>query len=132
MRLLLVAALLCGVLGSETRVRAQSCVANYFDDELIEHHDNLCGRLAETPLSPLDEALRPTPPLHRVSSSRPVRLLPTHGGKPNHHFGRWANGHSSNLFKHLPLRLCRNRVCFHTVTASPRFYYVIALRRLLC
>ena len=133
MRLLLVAALLCGVLGSETRVKAQSCVANYFDgDELLDRHDNLCGQLAEIPLSPLDEALRPTPPSHRVASSRPVRLLPTYGGKPSHHFGRWTNGHLSNLFKHLPLRLWRNRVWFHTVAASPRFYYVIALRRLLC
>ena len=77
-------------------------------------------------------ALRPSSPSHRVASHRSVRLLPTHGGKPSKHFGRWAKDQSSHLPKCFVQLSCigHHQVCM--AVSSPRGYYVIALRRLLC
>lgn len=68
----------------------------------------------------------------RIGSSRPVRLVPTHGGKSGRMLSRLTSAsstHHSNLYS-LLFRLsdCGIRVG----AASPRFYYVIALRRILC
>ncbi|MBQ6226711.1 MAG: hypothetical protein IJJ73_10465 [Bacteroidaceae bacterium] len=68
----------------------------------------------------------------RIGSSRPVRLIPTHGGKSGRMLSRLTSASSiyhSNLYS-LLFRLsdCGIRVG----AASPRFYYVIALRRILC
>lgn len=68
----------------------------------------------------------------RIGSSRPVRLVPTHGGKSGRMLSRLtstSSTHHSNLYS-LLFRLsdCGIRVG----AASPRFYYVIALRRILC
>ena len=68
----------------------------------------------------------------RIGSSRPVRLVPTHGGKSGRMLSRLTSASSiyhSNLYS-LLFRLsdCGIRVG----AASPRFYYVIALRRILC
>jgi len=67
----------------------------------------------------------------RIGSSRPVRLVPTHGGKSGRMLSRLtseSSTHHSNLYS-LLFRLsdCGIRVG----AASPRFYYVIALRRIL-
>ena len=68
----------------------------------------------------------------RIGSSRPVRLTPTHGGKPGRVLGRWTSDnsiHLSNLYALLLLRCdCGMRVW----AASSRLYYIIALRRILC
>ena len=68
----------------------------------------------------------------RIGSLRPVRLVPTHGGKSGRMLSRLTSAsstHHSNLYS-LLFRLsdCGIRVG----AASPRFYYVIALRRILC
>lgn len=68
----------------------------------------------------------------RIGTSRPVRLIPTHGGKSNRTSGRLTSAGSAYhsilhaLLLHLSCGSTRARV------ASPRFYYVIALRRILC
>lgn len=68
----------------------------------------------------------------RIGSSRTFRVHPSNGGKPGRSFGHWSDGYSfqhSKFFALLRHRIyCDSRVG----AASPRLYYVIALRRLLC
>lgn len=68
----------------------------------------------------------------RIGGSRSIRLVPTHGGKSSRILSRLTSASSiyhSNLYS-LLFRIsdCGIRVG----AASPRFYYVIALRRILC
>ena len=69
---------------------------------------------------------------HRVVCSRSVKLIPTHGGKSGSSLGGWSSDDSYKLSKfnvQLPNRLNSGQ---RVMGASPRLYYVIALRRLLC
>jgi len=130
-QLLLVATMLFGLLGSETGVRAEGLLAQkHQDEQQISRHDGLSILMAEEPEVPTS-ILRNPPSSHRIAASRSFRLLPTHGGKPGQHYGRYAGRYSSNPLIALsqPLQFCQ-RVC--RADASPRLYYVIALRRLLC
>ena len=130
-RLILVAALLCGSFLDFT-VKVQGAVASSQQDEKqFKRHDGWIRHVAEEPETVPVSLLRPTTS-HRVASSRPTRLLPTHGGKPTNHGGRWTKGESFNPLIFPFLRSCR-QFCWHRMTAaSPRLRYVIALRRLLC
>ena len=133
-RLILIATLLCGFLDSAKGVKAKSLTENerQKSEEQIKQNDGYLNPVAEEPQSPVEVVFRSVPSSHRVASSRPTRLLPTHGGKPTNHGGRWAQGESFNPLLFPSLRLCR-QFCWHRITAaSPRLRYVIALRRLLC
>ena len=66
----------------------------------------------------------------RFGSSRPTRLMPTHGPKTGG--GKWISNPTFNPQKYLFLCLSVGRLLPKTGAASPRSYYVIALRRLLC
>lgn len=68
----------------------------------------------------------------RIGSSRPVRLHPTNGSKPGKTLGRWASDKSIHLSHLHALLLHRMDYGLRASAASPRCYYVIALRRLLC
>lgn len=133
-RLFLVATLLCDFLGSGQDVRAQSTTAKdeQKSEEQIKQHDGYLKHVAEEPQSPVEVAFRSVSSSHRVASSRPTRLLPTHGGKPSKHHGRWAGDEVFKPFKCTIQQWCGSldRLC--TVVAPSRLYYVIALRRLLC
>ena len=110
---------------AETRKRSDEI-------QQIKQNDGYLNPVAEEPQSPVEVIFRSVPSSHRIASSRPTRLLPTHGGKPTNHGGRWAKGESFNPLISLSLRSCR-QFCWHrTTAASPRLRYVIALRRLLC
>ena len=142
MRLSLVATFLCGFLLGPT-VKALGAVAGRQQDkQQIKQHDGWIRHVAEEPETSPFSLLRPTPS-HRVASireqrssarslSRPVRLQPTHGGKPSHHSGRWAKGLSSYPLKFSLQLPCAGLHWLRTPVASPRRRYVIALRRLLC
>ena len=159
-RLFFILAFLCNVSGSGMDVRAQALLTteqqkseerfhvaesrgkaclDYAEtrkrsDEIqqIKQNDGYLNPVAEEPQSPVEVAFRSAPSSHRIASSRPTRLLPTHGGKPTNHGGRWAKGESFNPLTSPSLRLC-SQFCWHrTTAASPRLRYVIALRRLLC
>ena len=68
----------------------------------------------------------------RIASSRPVRVHTAGGGKPGNYQGRWAGSdtfHPYYSFQPERYSFCEQR-CL--AFASPRAYYVIALRRLLC
>lgn len=67
----------------------------------------------------------------RVGGSRPSRLMPTHGGKPGRTIGRWAVSSSFHLST-ISALLHRHGCGLQVWAAFPRYYYVIALRRLLC
>ena len=132
-RLFFILAFLSGILGSGISVRAQGFLANeQKDEEQIKQNDGYLKPVAEEPQSPVEVAFRSAPPSHRIASNRPTRLLPTHGGKPTNHGGRWAKGESYNPLISPSLRSCRRLFCHRTTAASPRLRYVIALRRLLC
>ena len=71
-------------------------------------------------------------PSHRLASSRPTRLLPTYGGKPN----RNTVCRSANDISYKPINYCsvllQSLTAMRSVMKAPRYYYVIALGRLLC
>lgn len=69
---------------------------------------------------------------HRVACSRSVKLIPTHEGKPGSSLGIWSSGNSYQHSKFNVQLLNRQNSGQRVTGASPRLYYVIALRRLLC
>ena len=132
-RLFFFLAFLSGILGSGMGVRAQGFLATeQKSEEQIKQNDGYLKPVAEEPQSPVEVAFRSVPSSHRIASNRPTRLLPTHGGKPTNHGGRWAKGESFNPLISPSVRSCRRLFCHCTTAASPRLRYVIALRRLLC
>lgn len=132
LRILLVIALMCNILGSGKRIKADIVYDRVGNDEQVQRYDGFLNHAAEEPQAPVGAALRSVPSSHRVGSSRPTRLLPTHGGKPTYHFGRWAKNEWSNLSNAFFLFSYKNVCSSRAMAASQRLYYVIALRRLLC
>lgn len=132
MRILVVATLLCGFLGSRMGVRAEGFVGNeQKNEEQIKQFDGWLRQIAEEPQSPVEAALRTAPSSTRLASSRPTRLLPTHSGRTNHH-GRWVADRCGFL-QTLPREgITKSLHASGRAFSSPRLYYVIALRRLLC
>ena len=133
-RIGLVAFLLCAaLLDSADGIRAQVAAKDgQRSEELIGQHDGWLQRIIEERRNVASDALRPSSSSSRLASSRPSRVLPTHGGKPTHHFGRWYHQDSSNLLLYSALQTCPSRYRLCATVASPRLRYVIALRRLLC
>lgn len=130
-RLSMVASLLCGFFLGFT-VKAQGMIAARQQEQQVKHHVGWVGTWAEEPETMPFSTIRPSSPFHRVASSRPTRLLPTYGGKPNHHSGRWAKNQSPHLLKCFKLFSNIGHHRLRMFAVSPRRYYVIALRRLLC
>ena len=133
-RLFLLAALLCWFPGPRTEVMAQAFTAKVEQksEEQIKQNDGYLKPVAEEPQSPVEIVFRSAPSAHRIAYNRPIRLLPTHGGKPSKYHGRWSAGEVYKPIKITTLQLCRDLCSRYTVAASPRLRYVIALRRLLC
>ena len=133
LRFLLFIALMCNILGSAKTTKADGYILGKPDnEEQIQRYDGFTNHMAEEPQAPIGAALRSMPSSHRVASSRPTRLLPTHGGKPANHAGRWAKAGWSNPLNSLSLLSCGAVGSSRAMAASQRLYYVIALRRLLC
>lgn len=132
LRLLFVAFLWCHFFGFETEIKADSGETDIASrEQQIKRHDGWLHNVAEDPQSVQGFTLRPSTS-HRFGSSRPTRLLHTHGGKSPHRTGQQIAQESFHLLKHAPLHTRLNCVWLRTSAASQRFYYVIALRRLLC
>ena len=68
----------------------------------------------------------------RIGGSRPTRLIPTNNGRPNRILGKWMTSHSFNLSNKIHHYLRHVFLASKSGATSPRFYYVIALRRILC
>ena len=145
-RLFLVAALLGGFLGSRTEVkqrivgngqksedpRQQSRLGANGIQEQIRQNDGWLRQVAEEPQSPVESSLRSAPSSHRVASTRSSRLLPTHGGRPGQHHGRGGSDGCCPLQTFPGGGFAKSSHNPGRVSSSPRLYYVIALRRLLC
>lgn len=132
LRISLVATLLCGFLLTSLVREQEAIVVRQQDEKQIKRDNERIHHMAEEPESAPVSLLRPSLPSHRVASSRSVRLLPTHGGKPSQHSGRWVKGQLSHHSKYALLRPCIGHHQSCMVASSPRRYYVITLRRLLC
>jgi len=125
--------MLCNFLGSNIEVKAQAMMPDNADrKEQVCRHSDLLHNMAEEPRNPVGSSLTSSVPTHRVASHRTVRLLPTHGSKPSTKSGRWATVSLSNLQKYVPVCQYLRLVVPGMGFASPRHYYVIALRRILC
>ena len=115
-----------------TAIKTDSvALTNPTTEEQIQCESRRLRNVAEEPQNPFGNVMRTSHPSHRLASSRPLRLLPTYGGKPTQHHGRWAQANSTN---HQNLSRQQHHALFRhgLPTSSPRRYYVIALRRLLC
>lgn len=114
------------------RVSAQAFASHGQQEESVRQRDLLGTSQAEEKQRPYGEALVKTLPFQRIGSSRPSRLFPTHGGKSGRSLGHGTPHHSFNhlilVYRHLGSRLSKS--CGGA--ALPRYYYVIALRRILC
>ena len=133
MPLFVIATLLCGFFGSKMGVRADGFVGNeQKNEEQIRQFDGWLRQMAEEPQSPVEAALRTAPSSTRLASSRPTRLLPTHGGRVGQHHGRGGSDGCSPLQTSPKGDYFKLSHAYGRAFSSPRLYYVIALRRLLC
>ena len=132
--ILLVAILFCAtVLDSASAIRAEGFgIVHRQGETCIEQHTPQSGLLTEQRQRQPSQAVRSSSPLPRLASSRPVRLLPTHGGKPTHQTSRWNKSESLSQNLLIAFSACCGLQWPCTSVPSPRLRYVIALRRLLC
>ena len=117
---------------SQGRVRSVFSDKEKQDQQYILFHDDAFDNILKEQQAPLTSALRSDNSSHRVNPSRTIRLLPTNGNNSNRCNGRCSN---YSLYTHpfyATHLLCHAAQGMSAGVASPRYYYVIALRRLLC
>ena len=98
----------------------------------VSRYDNLINSLAEERNQPLSVVFDTDEGAQRYSSNRNPRLIPTHGFGPNNGSGHFSGKYQYSLKNIKFLHLCRKNCVRQTGGASPRHYYIIALRRILC
>lgn len=98
----------------------------------VVQNDDSDNLVLERDLMPATNAAINPRGSQRIGGSRPTRLLPTNGGKHSRMFGKWLSSNPFTLSCATNLFLCRVALASKGRAASPRFYYVIALRRILC
>ena len=132
-RVWLIALLLCCLPVTDFGVQAQAGVrGESIKKECVTRHDGLQRYMMQERQMPLAGAVITGKTGQRVGSSRPVRLHPSNGGKPGRMLGQWTVAESYQLSKYFALLLHRMDCGLRVGPASPRHYYVIALRRILC
>ena len=100
--------------------------------ECVTNHGGLQRYMMQERQMPLAGTVITAKTGQRVGSSRPVRLHSSNGGKSGRSFAHWTDSDSFQLSKFLALLLRRTDCRLRAGAASPRSYYVIALRRILC
>ena len=133
LRIGLVVTLLCGLSDSLEWVSNQEGVTNkHQQEEQITQDDGYVKNLIAERQRPFNITLVKSQNQQRVGSSRASRIIPTYGGKSGKNLAHWANQQLDNTLNiiYLPLQLIKT--CSGLGIASPRLYYVIALRRILC
>ena len=133
LRIGLVVTLLCGLSDSLEWVSNQEGVTNkHQQEEQITQDDGYIKNLLAERQRPFNSTLVKSQNQQRVGSSRPSRIIPNYGGKSGKNFAHWANQQLDNTLNiiYQPLQLIKT--CSGHGIASPRLYYVIALRRILC
>ena len=132
-RICLIALLLCILPTTDFGVEVQVGVCGEpIKKECITMHDGLQHQMMQERQMPLAGAVITVKTGQRIGSSRPVRLHPSNGGKPGRMLGRRTADESYQLSKYFALLLHRMDCGLRVGAASPRHYYVIALRCLLC
>ncbi len=114
--------------GADCHVPDELGKAEYVD---AQHDERQKDALTED-AQPLSGTLLSTKTSQRVGHSRPARPHLTGGGK-NNRIACYGVAHSISCLSYLPdLSLQPLRLGICGGSASPRFYYIIALRRILC
>ena len=132
-RVWLIGLLLCFLPVTDFGIQIQAEVCGEtIKKECVTRHDGLQQHLMQERQMPLAGAVITAKTGQRIGSSRPVRLYPTNGGKPGRMLGRWTADESYQLSKYFALLLHHMDSGLRVGAASPRYYYVIALRRILC
>ena len=98
----------------------------------VSRYDNLINSIAEERNQPLSVVFDSDEGAQRYSSNRNPRPIPTHGFGPNNGSGLFSGKYQYSLKNIKFLHLCRKNCVRQTGGASPRHYYIIALRRILC
>ena len=133
LRIGLVVTLLCGLSDSLEWVSNQDGVAKKHqqEEQITQDDESFKDLIAERQRS-IDNPLVTSQSQQRVGSSRPSRITSTYGGKSGKNLAHWANQQLDNTLNiiYQPLQLIKT--CSGHGIASPRLYYVIALRRILC
>ncbi|MBO7432799.1 MAG: hypothetical protein J6U13_03495 [Salinivirgaceae bacterium] len=94
--------------------------------ELSDDIHNIIDDLSQIP----DEAILDSEVPLQVFDSEPERIQTSNGGETDKHF---TSGGNISVRQKLYSRIvCRNAARLRADAASPRFFYVIALRRILC
>ena len=132
-RVWLIALLLCCLPITDFGVQVEAGVCGEpIKKECVTRYDGLQRYTMQERQMPLAGAVLTAKTGQRVGSSRPVRMHPSNGGKPGRILGRWTADESYQLSKYFALLLNRMDCGLRVGAASPRHYYVIALRRILC
>lgn len=122
----------CGLFGTTNWVKAEDGVTDANRQHayvFLSQNDRNQGLITEERQFP---SLLSEKPPRRVGCSRPVRLIPTHGSKPDRNLGKCIATSSFNLLKYDLLHLSLRQLSDKKGATLPRYYYVIALRRILC
>ena len=133
LRIGLVVTLLFGLSDSLGWVSNQEGATNkHQQEEQITQDDGYIKGLVAERQKPIDSPLVKSQNQQHVGSSRPSRIIPTYGGKTGKNLAHWASQHLDNTLNIIYLPLQLTKICSGHGIASPRLYYVIALRRILC
>lgn len=122
--------LLCGISGATEKVREQkpAICCEWHHDQIGDHvyglTDSLLEDYSHQALSSQGE--------QQIGSSSQLRIIPTHGGKSSKNLGYWIDHFPYNSLNCICLPLLTLHAYEGIGIASPRLYYVIALRRILC
>lgn len=113
-------------------VRAHDVPTNHHRVETIDACEGSSQGLMEERQQPLGEAVLRSNLPQRLGMSRPPRVHPSQGGNSARHLSLNLSNYSFNQIKNASLLLCNDLSCLDIEAMSPRLYYVIALRRILC
>ena len=133
-RLFAVLVLLCGALAPGQGIMAQDNIQRHQGGKAtVTRFDGAQGAMMEQNERTASPVVRTAESSHRVGANRPSRLLPTHGGgKPGRGALAVLNRNSCHFIKYACLFLHRGLAWAAPEGGSPRYYFVIALRRFLC
>ena len=133
-RLFAVLVLLCGAMAPGQGILAQGNIQRHQgENATVARFDGAQGGMMEQNERPASPVVRTAGASHRVGANRPSRLIPSHGGgKTGRGDFALLNRNSCHFIKYACLFLHRGLAWAAPEGGSPRYYFVIALRRFLC
>ena len=131
LRVLFAITAFCGIASFDAGA-AEQCIGKLTKETCVVQNANSSDLVLERGLMLATNAAINPRGSQRIGGSRPTRLLPQSNGKPSRAHGKLLSGNSYNHSSFLPFHLFTFSPFQKGGAASPRFYYVIALRRILC